>query len=165
MTFASAPAQGIASNRRIPVPGQAGKVLFRESRPSAELRRYPEGPIDPLVRLLLFRLVETGEMVGICNYNCHPTAAGGDAGAYATGDYPGVGMAIAEGDVPGLSLLHLTGTCGEINPGKYVSGDGYRAEDRQRDTWRLGSRYAAAIVSAVAVGGRRPAAGERPRPW
>jgi hypothetical protein len=140
---------GIASNRRVPVPGQEGKVLFRESRPNAELRRYPEGAVDPLVRLLLFRLVESGEMIGICNYNCHPTSAGGDSGAYATGDYPGVGMSIAEGDVPGLSLLHLTGTCGEINPGKYVSSDSYRPEDRQRDTWRLGSRYAAAIVAAV----------------
>ena len=105
MYFTGAPAQGIASNRRVPVPGQEGKVLFRESRPNAELRSYPEGPIDPLVRLLLFRLVETGEMIGISNYNCHPTSAGGDGGAYATGDYPGVGTAIAEGDVPGLHLL------------------------------------------------------------
>ncbi len=149
MCFTSAPAQGIASNRRVRVPGQEGKVLFRESRPNAQLRSYPEGPIDPLVRLLLFRVVETGEMIGISNYNCHPTSAGGDGGAYATGDYPGVGISIAEGDLPGLALLHLTGTCGEINPGKYVSSDSYRPEDRQRDTWRLGSRYASAIVTAV----------------
>jgi hypothetical protein len=149
MYFTSAPASGIASNRRVPVPGQGGKVLFRESRPNAALRAYPEGPIDPLVRLLLFRMEESGELIGISNYNCHPTAAGGDAGAYATGDYPGVGMSMAEGDIPGLSLLHLTGACGEINPGKYVSSDSYRPEDRQRDTWRLGSRYATAIVSAV----------------
>lgn len=153
MCFTGAPAQGIASNRRIPAPGQEGKVLFRESRPNAELRSYPEGLIDPLVRLLLFKAQDSGETIGICNYNCHPTSAGGDGGAFVTGDYPGIGMAIAEGDVPGLRLLHLTGTCGEINPGKYVSSDSYLPEDRQRDAWRLGSRYATAIVAALRSAG------------
>ncbi len=151
--FTTAEAHGIASNRRVPVPGEGNQVRFRESRPNAELRSYPEGPIDPTVRLLLFRALDSNELIGITNYNCHPTSAGGDGGAYATGDYPGVGMSIAEGDIQGLHLLHLTGTCGEINPGKYVSSDSYLPEDRQRDAWRLGSRYAAAIVAAVQAAG------------
>jgi hypothetical protein len=149
MAYLEVPVVGIASNRRVPLEGEGDKVIFRESRPSAELRAKPEGVIDPLLRMVLFQAVDDGRLIGICNYNCHPTAGGGDEGPYATGDFPGMGMTLAEWESEQLQLLHLTGTCGEINPGKHVSSDSYAPEARKKDIWRLGRRYADAILSAV----------------
>jgi hypothetical protein len=149
MAYLEVPVVGIASNRRVPLEGQSDKVIFRESRPSAELRARPEGMIDPLLRMVPFQAVDDGRLVGICNYNCHPTAGGGDEGPYATGDFPGMGMTLAEWESEQLQLLHLTGTCGEINPGKHVSSDSYAPEARKKDIERLGRRYADAILSAV----------------
>jgi neutral ceramidase len=148
MAYASATVRDIASNRRIPVD-EKGNVVFRSSRPSEELRRKPEGVIDPLVRLVLFREKECGRMIGICNYNCHPSSAGGDEGPYATGDFPGVGMSLAEQKAGNLRLIHLTGFCGDINPGKYVTSDSLKPEDRKRDVRLMGGRYADAILAAV----------------
>lgn len=88
MSYGEAPVIGLASNRRIPSDHDLDHVIFRCSRPSADLRDAPEGVIDPLVRMVLFKEVDTGKLIGICNYNCHPTAAGGDEGPYATGDFP-----------------------------------------------------------------------------
>jgi len=156
MAYAEFPAKDIASNRRIPVEG--GKVVFRSSRPPAELREKPEGKIDPLVRLVLFRSREDGSLTGIVNYNCHPSAAGGDEGPYATGDFPGVGMAVAEKEMANLKLLHLSGTSGEINPGKHVLSDSLAPEDRKKDVKLMGERYAEAILGAVrgAKGWQKP---------
>jgi hypothetical protein len=148
MAYASATVRDIASNRRVPVD-EKGNVVFRSSRPAEDLRRKPEGVIDPLVRLVLFRERANGRMIGVCNYNCHPTSAGGDEGPYATGDFPGVGMSLAERKAGNLRLIHLTGFCGDINPGKYVTGDSLKPEDRKRDVWLMGGRYADAILAAV----------------
>jgi hypothetical protein len=147
MAYADFPVKDIASNRRIPVEG--GKVVFRSSRPPVELREKPEGKIDPLLRLVLFRSPKDGSLTGIVNYSCHPSAAGGDEGPYATGDFPGFGLAVAEKEMPGLKLLHLTGTSGEINPGKHVLSDSLAPEDRKRDVELMGKRYAEAILGAV----------------
>jgi hypothetical protein len=147
LAYAEFPVKDIASNRRIPAEG--GKVIFRSSRPPAELREKPEGKIDPLLRLVLFRSRKDGALTGIVNYNCHPSAAGGDEGPYATGDFPGVGMAIAEKEHGNLKLLHLSGTSGEINPGKHVLSDSLAPEDRKRDIVSMGRRYAEAILGAV----------------
>jgi hypothetical protein len=147
MTYAEFPVKDIASNRRIPVEG--GKVVFRSSRPPAELREKPEGKIDPLLRLVLFRSRKDGSLTGIVNYSCHPSAAGGDEGPYATGDFPGAGMAMAEKKMGNLKLIHLTGTSGEINPGKHVLSDSLAPEDRKKDVELMGKRYAEAILGAV----------------
>lgn len=154
MTYAESEVRGIASNRRIQA-GDGSRVIFRSSRPPEEIRRLPEGPIDPLLRLVLFRSRTTGRMIGICNYSCHPSAAGGDEGPYATGDFPGRGMALAENQIDNLKLIHLTGTCGEINPGKHVLSDSPDPDSRKRDVELMGERYAAAIVSAVRMAEKR----------
>ena len=148
MAYSESPVVDIASNRRLPIEG--GKAMMRPARPSADLRAKPVGKIDPLLRAVLFRSLKDGAVIGIVNYNCHPTAAGGDELGYATGDFPGVGMAIAEREAGNLKLLHLTGTAGEINPGKYVLSDSTLPGDRQRDVQLMARRYAAAIKSAVA---------------
>jgi hypothetical protein len=147
MAYAEFPVKDIASNRRLPVEG--GKVVFRSARPGADLRAKPEGKIDPLLRAVLFRSLKDGAVTGIVNYNCHPTAAGGEEVGYATGDFPGVGMTIAEKEIGNLKLLHLTGTAGEINPGKYVLSDSPAPADRKRDVQLMAWRYAEAIKGAV----------------
>ncbi len=147
MAYAEFPVKDIASNRRIPVEG--GKVIFRASRPPSELRQKPEGKIDPLLRLVLFRSRKDGSQIGVVNYNCHPSATGGDEGPYASGDFPGIGMAIVEKQRPNLKLIHLTGTAGEINPGKHVLSDSLAPEDRKKDGEQMGSRYAEAILGAL----------------
>ncbi len=149
MAYGEAKVEGIASNRRVPT-GDGDKVVFRASRPAAGLRARPEGWIDPTLRMVLFRTRGTGALIGICGYSCHPSVSGGDEGPYATGDFPGVGMAMAEAALGEARLLHLTGPCGEINPGKYVSSDSGAPEERKADLQRLGARYADAIVRAVA---------------
>lgn len=147
MAYSEFPVKDIASNRRLPVEG--GKVVFRSSRPPADLRAKPEGKIDPLLRAVFFRSLKDGALTGILNYNCHPSAAGGDEGPYATGDFPGRGMAIAEKEIGNLKLLHLTGTSGEINPGKHVLNDSLAPADRKRDVQLMGQRYSEAIIGAV----------------
>lgn len=147
MAYTEFPVKEIASNRRLPIGG--GKVEFRGSRPAAAMRAKPEGKIDPLLRAVIFRSLKDGSLTGIINYNCHPTAAGGEEVGYATGDFPGVGMTLAEERMKNLKLLHLTGTAGEINPGKYVTSDSPAAADRQRDVRLMGERYAQAILGAV----------------
>jgi hypothetical protein len=147
MAYSEFPVEGIASNRRIPLGG--GKVEFRSSRANAEMRAKPEGKIDPLLRAVLFRSLKDGSLIGIVNYNCHPTAAGGEELGYATGDFPGFGMTLAEAKMKNLKLLHLTGTAGEINPGKYVENDSGTAAGRKHAVQVLGERYAQAILGAV----------------
>lgn len=147
VAYAEFPVKDIASNRRIPTGD--GKVVFRSSRPAADMRAKPEGKIDPLLRLVLFRNFRDGSLIGIVNYSCHPTAAGGEELGYATGDFPGVGMTMAEEKLGNLKLLHLTGTAGEINPGKYVVSDSPAAADRKHEVQLMGERYAEAILGAV----------------
>jgi hypothetical protein len=147
MAYAEFPVKDIASNRRIPVEG--GKVVIRSSRPPADMRAMPVGKIDPLLRAVLFRNLKDGVITGLLNYNCHPTSAGGEEVGYATGDFPGVGMTLAEQESGNLKLIHLTGTSGEINPGKYVLSDSALPGDRKRDVRLMARRYAQAIRGAV----------------
>ena len=147
MAYTEFPVKDIASNRRLPIGG--GKVEFRSSRATADMRAKPEGKIDPLLRAVLFRSLKDGAVTGMVNYNCHPTAAGGEELGYATGDFPGVGMTLAEEKRGSLKLLHLTGTSGEINPGKYVVNDSGTAAERKRAVQVMGERYAQAILGAV----------------
>ena len=60
-------------------------------------------------------------------------------------------MALVEREAGNVKLLHLTGTAGEINPGKYVLSDSVVPADRQRDVQLMARRYAAAIKGALAA--------------
>ena len=139
---------GVASNRRI--VDEDGRVSMRWSNSNAELRDYPEGNIDPWVRLLLLQESNGPRQALILNYCCHPTAAGGDEERYVTGDFPGEAMRLLEMERQGRSCLYFTGPCGNINPGKYT-GDAGTVEDRVRDVHRLGSRLADGVHLALAA--------------
>lgn len=157
MAYSEAPVSGVASNRRVPVEG-TDKVVMRNSRPKDELRLKPEGVIDPLVRVVLFKAVSGKSLIGICNYNCHPSAGGGDMAGYLSADFPGYAMKLAESRVRGLKLIHLTGTCGDINPGAHVTSSSTSLEDRRKDIVLLGTRYADGILGAVKAAGNWQAA-------
>lgn len=148
MAYAEARVSRVASNRRV-AADEPGKVVFRGSRPNQEMRDKPEGEIDPMLRVVLFRALDSGKLIGLCNYNCHPSAAGGDQVGCSTGDFAGVGLTIAEESLGNADLLHLTGTCGDINPGKYATGDTRAFEDRKQDVQQMGKRYGDAILDAV----------------
>lgn len=146
IAYSEARVTGVASNRRVPVEG-TDKVVMRNSRPSDDLRAKPEGVIDPLVRLVLFKSGK--RVIGICNYSCHPSAAGGDHSPYLSADFPAYGMRAAEKNIRGLQLMHLTGTCGDINPGAHVTKRSTAPEDRLSDLKLLGDRYGEALTEAV----------------
>ncbi len=146
--YGEAKVERIASFRRVPT--EPGKVMMRPSRPSPDLREKPEGPVDPRVRVAVFRAGD-GSAIGIANYGCHPSAAGGDEGPYVSGDFAGRGLEMAEADRPGLRLLHLTAPCGDVNPGKYVTGDPLAPDDRKTDVEAMGRRYADSLLGAVAA--------------
>ncbi|MHB0875116.1 MAG: neutral/alkaline non-lysosomal ceramidase N-terminal domain-containing protein [Anaerolineae bacterium] len=137
--------QGVASNRRI--VDESGQILMRYSNSTAELRAYPDGEIDPWVRVLRFAGAG-GEALSL-NYCCHPTAAGGDEERYATADFPGAAMRLLEAERPGRTCTYFTGPCGNVNPGKYT-GDRGTPDDRIRDVQRLGARLAEGARLALA---------------
>jgi hypothetical protein len=148
MAYSEAKVTGVASNRRLPVEG-TNTVVFRPSRPRKDLRERPEGVIDPTVRVVLFRSDSGKRTIGICNYCCHPSSGGGDHSPYLSADFPGYGMRFVEGRVHGLEMMHLTGTCGDINPGAHVTGYSTDIEDRKKDIVLLGTRYGEALWEAV----------------
>ena len=144
--YGESPVSGIASNRRLRMPD--GSIIMRGSRDTEERRAYPEGYIDPLVRVLSFRR-DRGEAL-LINYCCHPSASGGDEGPYITGDFPGYAIMEIERELPVVQGIHLTGPCGNINPGKHT-GWRSRKEDAEAMGNLLGQSALAARDSAENV--------------
>ena len=138
--------QKIESNRRIITPD--GKLIMRYSRPPEELKRYPEGHIDPKVRCLILRRKGAKDVVWI-NYHGHPTATGGDEGPYVTGDFPGWAIHLLKGEIPQDEYIYMTGPHGNLNPGKYITGDPKKIEDRKKDRDRMGKILAEGIKKAL----------------
>ena len=129
----------VASNRRVVEPD--GQIRMRGSRAAADDADYPEGSIDPYVRVLRFDRAEA-EPVALVSYCCHPSVAGGDEGPYITADICGVVRRVL-GETNACSTLYMTGTCGNINPGRYAGLKG-----RKQDVLALGYRLAVAAEDA-----------------
>lgn len=147
VSYGEAPVSGIQSNRRL--VGDGGQVVMRYSRPPEELRREPEGHIDPLVRVFIFR--RKGRRDDICwvNYHGHPTATGGDEGPWSTGDFPGQALRLLEAEHGGVQFIYGTGPHGNLNPGKYVTGGRDDTEAKLCDLGRMGRILADAVKSAL----------------
>jgi hypothetical protein len=135
----------IASNRRC--IDDRGRFRFRASRPAAEMRAYPEGDIDPFVRVVAFDAADGGSWA-LVSYACHPTSTGGDEAPYVTADFPGEAIRRLETQRDGLRCIYGTGPCGNINPGKWV-GDGDDPQSRCRDRDAMGERLAEAAGAAL----------------
>ncbi len=129
----------VASNRRVTEPD--GQITLRSSRAAGTAGRYPEGNIDPFVRVLRFDREEAAP-VALITYCCHPSVAGGDEGPYITADICGVARAVLH-DANGCSSIYMTGACGNTNPGKYAG-----LKSRKQDVMTLGYRLADAAQKA-----------------
>ncbi|MDD5596953.1 MAG: neutral/alkaline non-lysosomal ceramidase N-terminal domain-containing protein [Victivallaceae bacterium] len=138
--------KNIESNRRL--IGEDGKIFLRGSRPPAKLREYPEGHIDPLVRVFCLKRSGKRNIVWI-NYCGHPTATGGDAAPFVSGDFPGQALRTLEKENPANEYIYLTGPHGNLNPGKYITGDSENIKDRQNDRDRMGLILARGVKTAL----------------
>jgi neutral ceramidase len=138
--------EGIASSRRILTDD--GRFFWRGSRPSEEMRKLPQGHIDPEVGVVGFFDNEDRPIATIYNYACHPSSAGGDSPSVCSADFPGFASDIIERYYGGISLF-LHGCSGDINPGKYVRGDSFNPDDRIADARRMGQILAGEVLKRL----------------
>jgi len=144
--YGEAEVKGIESNRRIMGPDE--KIRLRGSRPSKKLRELPEGHIDPTVRVFYLKRKDKKNIVWV-NYNGHPTATGGDAAPFVSGDFPGQALRILKREKPENGYIYMMGPNGNLNPGKYITGDPFKLEDRIKDRDRMGKILAESIKMAI----------------
>ncbi|MFC4871002.1 alpha/beta hydrolase family protein [Negadavirga shengliensis] len=109
----------VASNRRI--AGPDGKIIH--SRTSAtrdpDIRRYPEGLIDPEVSLISF-WNEDKPVAVLSYYAVHPQSY--YLTKEANPDFPGIARYLRQLAVPDALHIHFNGAGGNITAGKYNDG-------------------------------------------
>ncbi|HJS06601.1 MAG TPA: hypothetical protein VJ809_03050 [Pirellulales bacterium] len=121
----------VASNRRI--LGPDGKVLHVRytATKDAKIREFPEGTIDPLLRMITFWNGEE-PLAALSYYATHPQSY------YRTGkanpDFPGLARN-ARQQSTGVPHIHFNGAGGNIGAGKYNDGS---PENRQILADRVG---------------------------
>ncbi len=81
----------------------------------ARNREYPEGPLDPNVRVLKFSLAKDKLAGFIANYSVHSVVMSEKTRLY-TGDLTGVATDKVSQKFPGSVGIFLQGSCGDINP-------------------------------------------------
>lgn len=129
--FSSAEVEQVASNRRI--LGPDGKVLYVRytATKDAKIREFPEGTIDPLLRMVTFWNGEK-PLAALSYYATHPQSY------YRTGkanpDFPGMARNARQGST-GVPHIHFNGAGGNIGAGKYNDGS---PENRQVLADRVG---------------------------
>jgi hypothetical protein len=116
--FSSAAVQKVASNRRILGPdGHVAYVRYTATK-DAKIRAFPEGTIDPLLRMITF-WHDDRPLVALTYYATHPQSY------YRTGkanpDFPGLARN-ARGQATGVPHVHFNGAGGNIGAGKYNDG-------------------------------------------
>lgn len=122
--LASAKVEKVASNRRI--LGDNGKVKHVRYTATRDpnIRAYPEGVIDPLLRMIAFYNGDKPVAV-FTYYATHPQSY------YRTGkanpDFPGMARN-ARQEATGVPHIHFNGAGGNIGAGKYNNGS---PENRQ----------------------------------
>jgi len=112
------------------------------------LRKLPEGHIDPLVRVFYLKRKDEKSVVWV-NYHGHPTATGGDGALFVSADFPGEALRILEKEKPENEYIYMTGPNGNLNPGKYITGDSKKIEDRRNDRDRMGKILAEGVKRAL----------------
>jgi len=82
-------------------------------------REWPDGPVDKKLRVLRFQHGE--KLVGfIVHHSVHNVIFSEQMSAY-TADLTGVGMAKVVSEHPGTVGIYLQGSCGDINPVRFVN--------------------------------------------
>ena len=128
--FATAKVEKVASNRRI--LGADGRVLHVRytATKDPKIREFPEGTIDPLLRMITFWSDEE-PLAALTYYATHPQSY------YRTGkanpDFPGLARN-ARQQATGVPHIHFNGAGGNIGAGKYNDG---APENRQVLTDRV----------------------------
>ena len=140
--------EGIASCRRPLMPD--GKLTWRGSRPSPEMRELPRGHIDPEVGVVVFSTPDGVPLATLYNYACHPSSAGGDSPSVCSADYPGFASHMIETCYGGTALF-LHGCSGDINPGKYIRGNSLDFDDRIADARRMGQIMAGEVLKTIGI--------------
>ncbi len=109
----------VASNRRI-LDAQ-GKVKYTRtsSTKSKEVRDFPEGLIDPILRTLSFWMGEK-PVVAVHYYATHPMSYYGDG--MVSSDFCGLARRKRQSDSPSVFQMYFTGCAGNITAGKYNDG-------------------------------------------
>jgi neutral ceramidase len=137
----------VAGNRRPKTPD--GRTVHRYGRPPEELRRLPEGLIDPEVVAIRFDRPDGTPIGAILSYACHPTASGVGIPSNVSADFVGHGRTAVEA-VLGAPCVFLQGCAGNQGTGKWVSGTPWE------DTVAMGERFARGVGEAL--GTARPIA-------
>ena len=76
-------------------------------------RRDPEGPIDPVLRVLLVD-GEDGPIASVMSFACHATVLDGE-NLMLSAEFPGVACRLVS-EQTGAPALYLQGACGNVNP-------------------------------------------------
>jgi hypothetical protein len=116
--FSTATVEKVASNRRILGPdGRVAHVRYTATKDS-KIREFPEGTIDPLLRMVTF-WSEEKPLAALTYYATHPQSY------YRTGkanpDFPGLARNARE-QTTGVPHFHFNGAGGNIGAGKYNDG-------------------------------------------
>lgn len=109
----------VASNRRILGPdGKVAHVRYSATKDPA-VRAYPEGVIDPELKLITFYAAAEQPLAVLTYYATHPQSY------YRTGlanpDFPGLARD-ARQQTTGVPHVHFNGASGNITAGKYNDG-------------------------------------------
>lgn len=108
----------VASNRRIVVDGKA-KYSRTSATKNPEVRAYPEGLIDPMLRTLSFWDGEK-PLAALSTYACHPMSYYGDGRVSA--DFCGLARQKRQDESPGVFQMYFNGCGGNVTAGKYNDG-------------------------------------------
>lgn len=108
----------VASNRRIVVDGQA-RFSRTSATKSEEVRAYPEGLIDPMLRTLSFWDGDR-PLAALHFYACHPMSYYGDGRVSA--DFCGLARQKMQDEFPDVFQVYFNGCGGNVTAGKYNDG-------------------------------------------
>ncbi|MBL8848584.1 MAG: hypothetical protein JNG89_02830 [Planctomycetaceae bacterium] len=118
IALSSGVVEKVASNRRILGPdGKVAHVRWTATEDPA-VRAYPEGTIDPLVKMITFYRDEQ-PLVALTYYATHPQSY--YRTGQATPDFPGLARN-ARQEATGVLHVHFCGASGNIGAGKYNDG-------------------------------------------
>ncbi len=109
----------VASNRRILDAQGKVKHTRTSSTKSKEVRDFPEGLIDPILRTLSFWMGEK-PVVAVHYYATHPMSYYGDG--MVSSDFCGLARRKRQSDSPSVFQMYFTGCAGNITAGKYNDG-------------------------------------------
>ncbi|GMV93741.1 MAG: hypothetical protein AMXMBFR82_35190 [Candidatus Hydrogenedentota bacterium] len=115
----TAEVENVASNRR--VLGPDGKVLHTRwtATKDPEVRAFPVGTIDPMVKAVSFWNGDE-PLVVMTYYATHPQSHYGQGAVSA--DFPGMARSMREEALPGVKHIHFNGAGGNVTAGKWNDG-------------------------------------------